>query len=97
MTYYTEIGEKNMEGEAFSMKQGASPSPRMISRGYRHERDMCFGVPVGTRIWVLLFGLIIVVWGVSQLVGLDFDFWPLVAVVFGLVILVSALRRSSPR
>ena len=84
-------------GGMFSMKQYTSLIPKMISRGYRHERDMCFGVPVGARIMVLLFGLIIVVWGASQLVGLDFDFWPLVAVAFGIVILVSALRRTSPR
>ena len=97
MVRFPICGERNKSGTGFSLKHEDSINTGRLSRRYRDERELCFGVPVSTRIWVLLFGIVIVVWGVSQLVGLDFEFWPLVAVVFGLVILVTALRRPSRR
>jgi len=56
---------------------------------------MCFGVPIAGYTWGLLFGLVIILWGASQLFGLDFNFWAIFAVAFGLIILWGALQRTS--
>lgn len=97
MIYCPECGEQNEDDAEFCAKCGASLKPSRISRRYRREREMCFGVPVGGYTWALLFGLVIVLWGASQLVGFNLEFWPIFAVVFGLIILVTALRRTSSR
>jgi hypothetical protein len=94
MVYCTECGEENEEGRRFCKKCGARLGARVGRRVYRSEREMCFGVPMSGYVWGLLLGIIIVAWGASQLLRLDFDFWAIFAVAFGGLILWHALRRQ---
>lgn len=64
----------------------------------RHEEEMCFGLP---RHWgSVLAGLFIIVLGVSILlrswIGWQ-DFWPLLLIFIGLVILLGGFYRYSRR
>lgn len=43
--------------------------------------------------WGLIIGAVIVLWGISELVGFDFNFWAIFAVAFGLLIVWNALNR----
>jgi hypothetical protein len=67
--------------------------------GYRRkdEWQMCFGVPMKTSIWILLFGFAMVVWGISEILGFDFNFFALIAIFFGAVILYNALTTSGKK
>ena len=100
MVYCTECGAQNPDDAEFCIKCGAELHPgRDYQRNRRwREREMCLGVPVSGQIWGLIFGVIIILWGLSQLMGMRLDFFALVAIVLGLIILTSALRgRASHR
>jgi len=98
MVYCTECGAQNPEDAEFCIKCGAALYP---TRSYgwdrrRRDRDMCFGVPVSGQVWGIIFGLLIILWGLSEFMGVDINFFALVAIVFGLIILVGALRGRAP-
>ncbi|MEJ2242177.1 MAG: zinc-ribbon domain-containing protein [Candidatus Bathyarchaeota archaeon] len=46
----------------------------------------CFGLPHGSTIFGLIIGLIIILVGVISLAGIDIEFWPLIIIIFGLLI-----------
>jgi hypothetical protein len=56
---------------------------------------MCFGVPMSGSLWGLLIGAVIVLWGLTELVGLNINVAAIVAVGFGAIIVINALRKSS--
>jgi hypothetical protein len=47
-----------------------------------------------TYVWIVLFGVAMVLWGVSEILGFSFDFWALIAVLFGAAILYGAYEAS---
>ncbi|MFH0748818.1 MAG: hypothetical protein V1915_02710 [Candidatus Bathyarchaeota archaeon] len=57
----------------------------------RRMENECFGLPHGGTIVVLLIGLIIVVFGVGNLVGLTIDWGPLLMIVIGFLIVAGAI------
>jgi hypothetical protein len=61
----------------------------------RRMEDECFGLPQGNMIIGLLFGLAIILVGVSQLMDWNIDFGPLAIIVFGVLIVAGALYRQS--
>jgi hypothetical protein len=96
MVYCTKCGESNEEGTEYCVKCGASLTGRStVHRRSRYEREMCFGVPMSGSVWGLLIGAMIVLWGLSELVGISFNVAAIFAVVFGAVIVINALRGSS--
>ena len=60
--------------------------------GKRMENE-CFGLPYGGVIFGLVIGVIIVLVGLSWFIGVDWGryFFPLIAVIFGLLIIAGAL------
>ena len=58
--------------------------------GKRTEQE-CFGFPHGGTIFGLVIGIIIILVGVTSLAGIDLEFWPLIIVIFGLLILGGAI------
>jgi uncharacterized membrane protein YvbJ len=67
--------------------------------GRRTDRG-CFGLPYGGVIFGLLIGVIVILVGVTALlteVDVARFFWPLVLVVFGLLIATGALYRLTRR
>ena len=99
MVYCTKCGEQNPDDAEFCVKCGADLYPSRIERREwrRREREMCFGVPVSGQLLGIIFGFIIVVWGLSSLMGRPVNFFALIAIVFGVIILMGALRGSSRR
>jgi len=99
MVYCTECGEQNPEDAEFCVKCGASLYPRRsYGRSWRRpERGMCFGVPISGQIWGIIIGLIIILWGWSLMMGMRFNLFAIFAVIFGVIILMGALRRASSR
>jgi uncharacterized membrane protein YvbJ len=58
--------------------------------GKRAEQE-CFGLPHGGTIFGLIIGLIIILLGVTSMAGIDIEFWPLIIIIFGLLIAGGAI------
>ena len=105
MVYCSKCGTKNEEDAVVCVKCGASlvarPAWRRESR--RPEKE-CFGLPYGGAIAGLVFGIIIVIVGLSFVPGIlpagieIWDYlWPLMIIVVGVLIVAGALYRYSRR
>lgn len=57
----------------------------------KHVDNECFGLPHGGTIFGLIIGIIIILIGVTSLAGITLDFWPLLIIVFGLLVFGGAL------
>lgn len=100
MVYCRMCGTEN-EDDALECKNcGASlrqPTYRASRR--RWDDDMCFGTRHGVPIWGLIFGVVIILWGVSSLLGdiywwASWDrLWPIFVIAIGLIIVMNALSR----
>jgi len=52
----------------------------------KRAEEECFGLPHGGTIFGLIIGIIIILVGVTSLAGIDLEFWPLIIIIFGLLI-----------
>lgn len=100
--YCPKCGFKNQDEAEFCSNCGAnlkiSGSERRITR--RQREDECFGLPHGGAIVGLLFGIIIILWGLTQVPGLfpeGFEFWWLIIIIFGVLIIAGSLYKSGRR
>lgn len=97
MVYCTKCGAQNPDDAGFCVKCGAE---LRLEREYwrsrrRRERGKCFGIPISGQIWGIIFGCVIVLWGLIELTGRSINIFALVAIFIGLVILISILRGRS--
>ena len=110
MVYCTNCGTKNEEAAVYCIKCGAKLVSKKESWDKRMEKwgedfgrqaeKECFGLPHGGMIFGLLIGLIIILVGLSSLLS-GFEatrlFWPLLIIVFGVLIAVGALYSFTRR
>ncbi len=101
MVYCPKCGTKNEDAAETCTSCGATlhvaARPRIA--GKRPE-DECFGLPYGGVIVGLVIGVIVILWGLSQVPGVlpeDFEFWWLIIIVFGLLIIAGALFKLTRR
>lgn len=80
--------EKNIEEGAEEFGKRAEAWGE--SFGKRAEEG-CFGLPQGGTIVGLIIGIIIIVVGISSLAGIDLEIWPLIILIFGVLILGGAI------
>jgi len=57
----------------------------------KHAEKECFGLPHGSLIFGLIIGIIIILIGVTSLAGIELEFWPLIIIIFGLLIFGGAI------
>jgi hypothetical protein len=58
--------------------------------------DECFGLPQGRTIVGLLIGIIVILWGISQVPGIfpeGFEFWWLILIVIGALMIAGSIYR----
>ena len=100
MVYCTKCGTKNEENADICVK---CKQPLGGYHGMRHERrkkeDECFGLPNGGSIFGIIIGLMIILWGASSVLDIDFGryLWPLMIVIFGILIVVGSLYSINRR
>lgn len=98
MVYCPNCGTKNDDDAQVCKNCGASL--RGPSRAYRRrEYDDCFGIRRGAQIWTVIFGIFILLIGLTSLLG-DYYFWlrwdriwPLFIIVIGILIIYGAVSR----
>lgn len=98
MVYCTKCGAKNEEDARVCIKCGAAlffPRAYPPRRASREVEEKCFGVPWP---WLVIFiGVVIILAGVislvSQFYAIELEMWPIIAIVFGIFIIIAVLYR----
>jgi len=100
MVYCTKCGTKNEEDAVICVN---CKEPLMSTQTARRERrrkeNECFGLPHGGAIAGLVIGLIIILWGVTSVLEIDFGnyLWALIIIIFGSLMVAGALYSMSRR
>jgi uncharacterized membrane protein YvbJ len=107
MVYCSKCGTQNSDDAKNCTNCGAplytvgQQYPGSDREHYRRVENECFGLPNGGMIAGLVFGVIIILVGIAlflQANGASFDIWPfiwpVILIIFGLLILTGALYRS---
>ncbi|HDQ05207.1 MAG TPA: zinc ribbon domain-containing protein [Candidatus Bathyarchaeota archaeon] len=100
MVYCTKCGTKNEDDSevCVNCKEPLVSHPSTRRERRRKGRGF-FGLPHGRSIVGLVIGLMIILWGVSSLLGIEFGryLWPLIMVIFGTLMVAGALYSISGR
>lgn len=59
----------------------------------RRERDECFGLPNSGAIAGIVFGILIIMWGLSTLFGWEINIMAFIVIIFGALIVAGAIYR----
>ena len=63
----------------------------------KREREECFGLPNSGAIAGIVFGILIVLWGLSTLLGWEINIMAIIAVIFGTLIVAGAIYKLTRR
>ena len=100
LVYCTNCGTKNDDNNEFCVNCKESLiNTQTIKRERRQKESECFGLPYGGSIIGLVIGLIIVIWGISSVMGINFGsfLWPIVIIIFGILMIAGALYTMNRR
>jgi len=79
----------------YCTKCGASLRSTEEREHYRRVEDECFGIPRRSSVASLVFGIIIILVGLSLFIQEVYDiaipWWPLIIVLFGILVIIGAL------
>jgi hypothetical protein len=98
MVYCTKCGAKN-DDDAVVCVNCKEPlvGHQTVRRERRRKESECFGLPHGGSIGGLVLGLIIVLWGITAVLDIDFGnyFWAFIVIIFGTLMVAGALYTIS--
>ena len=109
MVYCTRCGAENEEGATKCVSCGEPLGAPVGKRDWEEELEVraeqfgrrmeaeCFGLPGGSSIFGILFGLAIVLFGLSIMFDWNLNLGPIVAIVFGLLMVAGALYGQGRR
>ena len=105
MVYCHVCGTKNEDDAEYCSKCGTSLKDRDDrDERYRrrrerrhHHREEFFGLPNGSMIVGLLFGILLILFGVSSFYGISLwrYIWPAIIVIIGILIVAGAITNYS--
>jgi hypothetical protein len=92
MVYCTKCGTKNDDDATVCVKckeplVGHTP----VRRERRRKESECFGLPHGGSIAGLVIGLIIILWGITSVIDIEFPLWAFIIIIFGSLMVAGAL------
>jgi len=103
MVYCSKCGTQNPDTNTVCSNCGAplytvgKRYPGSDREHYRKMENECFGLPNGGVIVSMVFGVIIILIGLGLFLqvtyGISIDIWPLIIIIFGVLILAGALYR----
>lgn len=96
MTYCEKCGTKNEDNADYCLKCGANLHTRTnVSR--RQERKKaeqdCFGLPNGSAIGGIILGILILLWGLTMMLDIEFNFWYIILIILGILMVAGALYK----
>ncbi len=100
MVYCTKCGTKNEEDAVVCVKCKEPLGSHLKVRSERRRKESeCFGLPHGGAIAGLVIGLIIILWGVTSVLEIDFGdyLWALIIIIFGTLMFAGALYSMTRR
>ena len=63
----------------------------------RRERDECFGLPNSGAVAGIVFGMLIILWGLSTLLGWEVNVMAFAVITFGTLIVAGAIYKLTRR
>ena len=107
MVYCHECGTKNVEDAEYCSKCGASLKERedtdeRYRRRHNHRnrhRNEFSGLPNGGMFVGILFGILLILFGISSYYGIDLwrYLWPIIVVIIGILIIAGAISNYARR
>ncbi len=92
MVYCTKCGTKNEDDAVVCVKCKEPLSSHPPTRRERRRKENeCFGLPHGGAIGGLVLGLMIILWGVTAVLDVDFPLWAFIIIIFGTLMVAGAL------
>lgn len=100
MVYCPKCGTQNDDAAEFCVKCGASLQTGTVYSRRRERRKAeqeCFGLPHGGAIAGIVFGVIILIWGITTLlqqsgiIAETFEFWYIIIMIIGILIVAGAI------
>jgi ribosomal protein L40E len=98
MVYCTKCGTKNEDDAVVCVKcKEPLVGHQTVRRERRRKENECFGLPNGGAIAGLVIGLIIILWGATAVLGVDFPLWAFIIIIFGSLMVAGALYSIGRR
>jgi len=100
MVYCTKCGTKNEDDAALCIKcKEPLNAPQTVKRERRQKESECFGLPHGGSIGGLVIGLIIILWGLSNVLDINLGsyLWTIIIIIFGTLMVAGALYSMNRR
>ena len=96
MVYCQKCGTKNEDNADYCLKCGANlQTGTHVSK--RHERkkaeEDCFGLPNGNAIGGIILGIVVLLWGLTMILDITFNFWYIILILFGVLMIAGALYK----
>ncbi len=96
MVYCQKCGTKNEDNADYCIKCGANlQTGTHVSK--RHERkkaeEDCFGLPNGNAIGGIILGIVVLLWGLTMILDITFNFWYIILIIFGVLMISGALYK----
>lgn len=90
-------GADNPDDAEFCNKCGSRVDTKGVHEPYKRAKDECFGLPHGSSIFALFIGLIIIIWGITQVLKIEIDWWPFIVILFGILVIAGAVYGLARR
>jgi hypothetical protein len=91
------VSRRERRGWEEEIEVRAEDFGRRAEKWGRNMEDECFGLPGGSSIVGILFGIMIILLGVRELLGWNIDFGPFAIIAVGALILAGALYQQNKR
>jgi len=93
MVYCIKCGAMNDDETDYCKSCGESLHRRRRTSRRHDGRTICFGVPIQRNLLGVLFGFFVALWGVTELLGFNFDIWALALICFGVLLILTVLKK----
>jgi len=104
MVHCVKCGTENRDDAKFCIKCGAQLYVTRESEHYRRVENECFGLPHGGLIVGIVIGIIILLFGIAEVIkqtnpNVDYSGWigAFVIIIIGILIIVGAMYRMQRR